>query len=429
MFKFNGGTLRDDISIVVTLLTCVVAVEVAAQNDDCQTCHGDPEFVTDDEAGRERSLFVDLVKIDNSAHAGFECIMCHEDAAEIPHAEKLQTAACASCHEDAAVDHAQSAHRPGASPDTPTCASCHGTHEIRLVSDSLSWAHPKNQPQTCGTCHANAELVKRYGIHASDPLLAYSRSIHGRLLLAPNLYPDLQQKMSEAEIDQVATCSSCHTAHRVLRASDPSSAIHYKNIPTTCGHCHAEIAEEFSQSVHGVAAARGVRDAPVCTDCHGEHSIEQATAASSPTSPAKLAAETCARCHASTRIAERYGMSAQRVTTFQNSYHGLALRSGRKTVANCASCHGVHNILPSSDPRSLIHVDNLAQTCGVCHGEVDASFARGPVHMTETDGAGRIVAIVRSLYITLIVLVIGGMLVHNGLDFYRKSKQILRRRL
>ena len=28
-------------------------------------------------------------------------------------------------------------------------------------------------------------------------------------------------------------------------------------------------------------------------------------------------------------------------------------------AANCASCHGVHDIRPSSDPKSMIYKDNL----------------------------------------------------------------------
>ena len=31
---------------------------------------------------------------------------------------------------------------------------------------------------------------------------------------------------------------------------------------------------------------------------------------------------------------------------------------------NCASCHGFHKILPSSDPKSTVNTKNLGQTCG-----------------------------------------------------------------
>ena len=34
---------------------------------------------------------------------------------------------------------------------------------------------------------------------------------------------------------------------------------------------------------------------------------------------------------------------------------------------DCASCHGFHGILPSTDPKSRTNPKNLARTCGACH--------------------------------------------------------------
>ena len=58
------------------------------------------------------------------------------------------------------------------------------------------------------------------------------------------------------------------------------------------------------------------------------------------------------------------------------------------TAANCASCHGVHSILPSSDARSTVNAANLRKTCGVCHkGVKEGKFAIGPVHVQTSTGA------------------------------------------
>jgi hypothetical protein len=67
--------------------------------------------------------------------------------------------------------------------------------------------------------------------------------------------------------------------------------------------------------------------------------------------------DNCGRCHASTRIVKRYGLRAGRISTYEGSFYNLALRSGHLTVANCGSCHGVHKILPSSNPAALTHPD------------------------------------------------------------------------
>jgi len=394
------------------LLLGMATTAPAQEPSDCQSCHSDKELVVVDSAGVERSLFVDAEKMANSVHAGFECSTCHADVKEIPHAEQLAPAACQTCHEVAATELTESVHGKASDGDAPACGDCHGSHEIRATADSLSLVHPRQLAFTCGHCHANPALVEKHKIPIKDPLKAYTHSIHGRLALAG--------------VDSAATCSSCHGSHKILAANNAESKAYHFNVPQTCGQCHRQIADEFVQSVHGLAVARGSTDSPVCTDCHSEHAIESPMVATAPTSPQNVATETCGRCHASTRLTEKYGMRGERVSTFADSYHGLALRSGRLSVANCGSCHGVHNILPSSDSRSMIHPANLANTCGQCHPNAGENFAASPVHLTPEEREGKAVAIIRGIYIGLIVLIIGGMVVHNGLDFIRKSKHVLK---
>jgi hypothetical protein len=408
---FIGATL-------IVLLISAAPSWAQIGDSDCLSCHSDSALTVTDSSGVERSLFVDVAKMENSVHAGFECVTCHADVAEIPHAEHLAPAACATCHESAVEEVAESVHGESqaagaASPDVPACGDCHGSHEIRGRTDSLSWVNPRQLAFTCARCHANPALVQKYHIPIKDPFKAYSNSVHGRLTMAG--------------VDSAATCSSCHGNHKIFAANNPASKVFHFNIPQTCGQCHQAITKEYNDSVHGIAVARGSTDSPVCTDCHTEHGIESPKVASAPTAPQNVAVETCGRCHASTRIVEKYGMRTERLSTFEDSYHGLALRSGRLSVANCGSCHGVHNILPSSDPRSMIHPFNLVSTCGTCHPNAGENFAAGPVHMTTEEKEGKTVAVIRFIYMTLIVVVIGGMLIHNTLDFVRKSKHVLRR--
>jgi formate dehydrogenase gamma subunit len=174
-----------------------------------------------------------------------------------------------------------------------------------------------------------------------------------------------------------------------------------------------------------------VSRSPVCTDCHGIHNIEPPVERATATASAAIATESCARCHEGVTLTKEFGVAGERVSSYRDSYHGLASRMGSKVVANCASCHGVHNILPSSDPKSMISANNLPQTCGQCHIGAGANFARGKIHLTAglvsqvgTSDAGTIgTRIVRWIYIPLIILVIGGMAVHNGLIWVRKAAQ------
>jgi cytochrome b subunit of formate dehydrogenase len=154
----------------------------------------------------------------------------------------------------------------------------------------------------------------------------------------------------------------------------------------------------------------------VCTDCHGIHSIKSHVDPDSPVAAQNLAQATCARCHEGMRLSQEFGVEGRRETTYLASYHGLASRLGSQVVANCASCHGVHNILPSSDPRSTINRANLANTCGQCHPGVTDKFVSAKVHVDaplSADMGSKAVRWIRRLYLTMILVVIGGMLAHN----------------
>jgi cytochrome b subunit of formate dehydrogenase len=240
------------------------------------------------------------------------------------------------------------------------------------------------------------------------PVQAYLQSAHARAVAAGR---------------RGAVCSDCHRAHEILPASDPASSIARMNVAATCGQCHAKILAAYRQSIHGQAVAHGAADAPVCTDCHGEHRILAPTTPASPVYSANIPRETCGRCHGSERLSRRYGLPIANVRAFEDSYHGLALQGGQLRVANCASCHGAHDILPSTDPRSHVNAANLAQTCGKCHPGAGTRFPIGSVHGLPTAFATRATAWVRFAYLWLIGLVIGFMAAHNLLDLVRKMRR------
>jgi formate dehydrogenase gamma subunit len=196
----------------------------------------------------------------------------------------------------------------------------------------------------------------------------------------------------------------------------------------TCGTCHEQEAKDLAQSVHGKAAAAGVRDAPTCTDCHSEHKIE----ALSMHSSRRISEDVCSRCHASERLNTKYNLPADRVKTFFDSYHGLASSYGSTLAANCASCHGYHKVLASSNPDSTINAAHLVETCGKCHPGANEKFSLSKIHMDLTtkksapDLGTQINWWVRKIYLLLIFGVVGAMFVHNGLLFLKKVSAHLR---
>ena len=54
---------------------------------------------------------------------------------------------------------------------------------------------------------------------------------------------------------------------------------------------------------------------------------------------------------------------------FLRGIHGQALKLGEPYAPTCKECHGEHNILPPSNPKSLTYKMNIPVLCGKCHKE------------------------------------------------------------
>ncbi len=363
----------------------------------CSTCH------TDEASHVPASV--------HGALGDAACQSCHGDHHEVAAAAQLAPAKCAQCHADEVKEFRQSIHGKAAAagdPDAPTCFSCHGpVHQIQPSGDAASGVAKKNLPETCAACHSNPQFLARHKIPFAHPVELYRQSVHGRAIVDGD--------------GAAATCSDCHGSHGILPAQDARSKVNHFNIPATCGQCHADIAKTYLESVHGQATKNGVSGAPVCVDCHGEHLILAPKEAGSLVNASRVSMATCGRCHSDERLALRYNLPADRVPSFADSYHGLAMRGGSQSVANCASCHGVHNIFRSSDARSTVNAANLSKTCGNCHAGAGNHFVIGPVHVgTSTGAAHPVVKWIRWTYLVLIPLTLGFMIVHNLLDFFAK---------
>ncbi|HUN64040.1 MAG TPA: cytochrome b/b6 domain-containing protein [Candidatus Sulfotelmatobacter sp.] len=340
------------------------------------------------------------------------CATCHGSVHELTTAENLAPAKCNECHADEVKQFASSIHGQAAAkgdPDAPKCMSCHGSiHEVKAASEPDSAVARKNLADTCAKCHSNAGFLSRHQIPVAHPVESYKQSVHGRAIAAGS--------------EKAADCNSCHGNHDILPAKDANSRVNHWKVSETCASCHGEIAKMYQESVHGVAVQAGVKDAPACVDCHGEHLILDPKNPASPVNAANVSAETCGRCHASKRMAQLYDLPADRVPSYADSYHGLAVREGKLTAANCASCHGVHSIFKSSDPRSTVNAANLPKTCGQCHTGVNqARYAIGAVHVQTGSGPNHpVVRFIRWTYLTLIPFTLGFMLLHNLLDLLSK---------
>jgi formate dehydrogenase gamma subunit len=437
---------------LAVILTSAVAFAAAAADQECLACHGEAGM----KSAAGKSISIDPAKHAASAHGVLGCRDCHTAIKEFPHPAKIAKVQCATCHADEAKAFPASAHStlgesacatchgnvhelgtaekliPGkcnechadevkdlassihgqaaknGDPDAPKCVSCHGPiHAVKASTEEDSTVARKNLADTCAQCHSNPGFLSRHKIPVAHPVDSYKLSVHGRAVALGK---------------DAAVCSSCHGSHDIYPATDERSKVNHWKVPQTCGQCHTEIARQFNESVHGEAVKTGVRDAPVCIDCHGEHLITDPSNPSSPLNAQNISAQTCGRCHGDPRLALRNDLPTDRLPSYAGSYHGLALTEGKLTAANCASCHGVHAILRSSDPRSTVNAANLAKTCGQCHkGVADSKFIIGPVHVQMTRGPNHpVVQWIRWTYLLLIPLTLTFMVMHNLLDFLKK---------
>ncbi len=450
-------TFRRSICVLtfLCLLTALAPAALCQTAQDCLMCHSN-NGLTMSKGGKTTSIFVDAAKFKGSVHAMFSCVDCHVglSMSDIPHAKVIKPVNCRKCHETPNFEN--SIH--GVVSD---CKSCHGSHDILSVKDAKSVVSKGNVSGTCGKCHEeelrqfsdsahrnvltsrdsksptctgchgahnivpgesrkneaaiclkchlnNPDILKQVG-YSPAFMAGYSKSVHGAALAAGN--------------QKAATCSDCHGAHDLKKASDAASMVNQRNMAQTCSRCHSEIGTIYKESVHGTALARGNMDSPTCTSCHGEHEIYGPRDSRSRVAPSNVSVQVCGSCHNSVQLSQKYGLPSQQFNSFQDSYHGLAARAGSVEVANCASCHGVHNIKPSSDPASTVNKANLAATCGQCHPGAGSNFAKGPVHVIISKDSDVLVLYwIRIIYIVMIIVVVGGMFLHNALDFIQKTK-------
>jgi len=427
--------------------------------DDCLSCHGPSTGLTNSQG---KPITVKGAALARTVHKDLRCLDCHAGAAKLPHTGKSASASCLTCHGEVAGELAASAHSALGNPassatcmtchgsgheiggpaahgttlcvachaeevkefassihgrargqgdsNAPSCADCHGaTHKVVEGSAANSPVSSRNLAFTCGRCHSDPKLAQKYLFAATRPVEAYEASVHARAI---------------REGKNAAACNDCHGTHAILPPSDPRSPISKRNVGSTCGHCHQQEFTQYKDSIHGRAVAAGVTAAPTCTDCHGEHNILAPGNPQSPVYVTNIATATCSRCHGDTRLEARFHLPLDRVTSYESSYHGLAAKAGSQTVANCASCHGVHDILPSSDPRSSIAKANLAATCGKCHPDAGKTFALGPVHVISTAAAANPwLRYVRWFYLFTIPATLAFMIFHNLLDWLRKLRR------
>lgn len=231
------------------------------------------------------------------------------------------------------------------------CEACH--------TEIKAYPHPKTTYQTarelsrlyyqtCQKCHAANYEKSQDSMHAS---------------------------VAEAGNLNAPICTDCHGAHDVRPPDEPRSLI-----STTCSQCHTEIYAIYKSSVHGEALIEeNNSDVPVCTDCHGVHNIQDPR-----TSQFRIESpDLCAKCHANQELMTKYSLTADVYSLYETSWHGVDIsvyKAKWPTIwhesAVCTDCHGIHNMLPHTNPASSVSPENLLTTCQKCHPEAGPNWTQ-----------------------------------------------------
>lgn len=190
------------------------------------------------------------------------------------------------------------------------------------------------------------------------------------------------------------SCAGCHggdaTADDMTVAMDKKTG--FIGVPSgnemsrVCAGCHSDAErmkqfnstlptgqfEKLETSVHGKLALSGGERIAQCTTCHGAHGILRVKNPKSPVAPANIVT-TCTGCHSNAGYIRSYNpaLPVDQLEKYRTSVHGVRNAKGDVKVAECASCHGAHDILPAGDGKSRTYPTNLPNVCAGCHSNAE----------------------------------------------------------
>jgi predicted CXXCH cytochrome family protein len=261
-----------------------------------------------------------------------------------------------------------------------TCAGCHGGDATKDDQDEamkrsagfLGVPVGDDISKACANCHSDSLKMNRFGSTVpTNQLDLLKASSHG--------------KLSTTGKQRIAQCTTCHSAHGIVKVTNPLSPVYPLNVVKTCSNCHANAAfmrlynpslavdqlDKYKTSVHGMRNAKGDFKAAVCSSCHGSHDIQPASSAKSKVYASNVPA-TCSHCHSDALYMKEYHIPTDQFEKFSKSVHGQALFQKHDLSAPaCNDCHGNHGATPPG-------VESISKVCGTCHALNADLFSSSP---------------------------------------------------
>jgi len=225
-----------------TEITTYPHPELAAQNqrelslafyEACAKCHPDNYDKAQD------SVHAQVAAAGNQAAP--VCTDCH-GAHDVQPPDQPRTeisTTCGKCHSAISEEYLTSIHGEALvqedNPDVPVCTDCHGVHNIQ---DPRTPQFRIESPEMCAGCHADAELMAKYGLSA-DVYSLYDLSWHGvDVSVYKANWPTIWHES--------AVCTDCHGVHNIRATGDPASSVNPANLLSTCQKCHPGVGPNWT---------------------------------------------------------------------------------------------------------------------------------------------------------------------------------------
>ena len=208
---------------------------VVQQYTTCARCHEDKYDLTLDSVHQKALAGGNLeAAVCTDCHGVHDVSLPEDRREDVPHM-------CERCHSEIHDLYAQSAHGTAlmdeSNPDVPTCTDCHGVHSVEGPTDSQFHL---SSPEICAGCHADPELMGRYGI-STDVFDTYVADFHGTTV-------KLFEQTSPDQETNKPVCIDCHGVHDMRSVDDPESTVIKENLLQTCQRCHPDATTNFPDS-------------------------------------------------------------------------------------------------------------------------------------------------------------------------------------
>ncbi len=220
-------------------------------------------------------------------------------------------------------------------------------------------------------------------------------------------------------LDEAPVCTDCHGTHDI---QDP----HQKQsmVSRSCANCHTDIYEQYKLSVHGRALVDdGNQDVPACADCHTSHTIADPTTIKFRLNSPQM----CVRCHGEESLMRKYDISTDVATTYLADFHGvtaaLAGKHGvqeRQVTVTCLDCHGHHTIGSPKQLGAAAMKATVTATCAKCHKDAAPDFPQAWLsHYRPSLQHAPLVYLINLFYKFLIPFIVIGLALQVLLHLYR----------